>query len=291
MTNKKDSNFQKNFRCGYIAIIGRPNVGKSSLINKIVGKPISITSRRRQTTRDCILGVSTNKNSQFIFVDTPGIESTGKFERNRKLNALATSIFEDVDLILWVVEAKKIHLEDKLISSLLTKNKPIVVAINKVDLATSNTEKKQMFDQVSFFASVEPKAIVPISVLKSFQIEELIAEIELLLPLQNKLFDENYLTDKSMTFRSSELIREKIFRLVGDELPYSVSVNIERCSEKNIKNIIEIDASIIVNKKTHKPIIIGKNATRIKQIRIDSTRPLNKLFDANVDLSLWVKVK
>ena len=283
--------FNDKFKCGYVAIVGRPNVGKSSLINKILGQPISITSKRRQTTRDCILGVVTETNSQVIFVDTPGIESTGKHERNRKLNTLAISIFEDVDLILWVVEAKKISLEDKLIHGLLPQSKPIVVAINKVDLAKSSEEKKLIFEQVEFFSKITPKAIIPISVQKSFQIYDLIEQIKLYLPVQEKIFENNYVTDKSISFRASEIIREKVFRLVGDELPYSTSVIIDRCDNKPNENFIGMDATIIVEKNTHKPIVIGKNALRIKKIRVDSQSSLNKLFDAKVNLTLWVKVR
>ena len=291
MANIENLVFKDKFKCGYVAIVGRPNVGKSSLINKIIGQPVSITSRRRQTTRDCILGVVTETNSQVIFVDTPGIESTGKHERNRKLNSLAISIFDDVDLILWVVEAKKINSEDKLISSLLPQHKPIVVAINKVDLVKSSVEKKLMFEQVEFFSNIRPKAIIPISVAKSFQISQLIDEIKLSLPVQEKIFDKNYITDKSVIFRSSEIIREKVFRLIGDELPYSVSVVIDRCSNKSKINIVEMDASILLEKNSHKPIVIGANATRVKKIRIDSQRSLNKLFDAKVNLTIWVKVR
>tara|TARA_E500000331_G_scaffold44146_1_gene36809 strand:- start:1847 stop:2725 length:879 start_codon:yes stop_codon:yes gene_type:complete len=291
MANIENLVFKDKFKCGYVATVGRPNVGKSSLINKIIGQPVSITSRRRQTTRDCILGVVTETNSQVIFVDTPGIESTGKHERNRKLNSLAISIFDDVDLILWVVEAKKINSEDKLISSLLPQHKPIVVAINKVDLVKSSVEKKLMFEQVEFFSNIRPKAIIPISVAKSFQISQLIDEIKLSLPVQEKIFDKNYITDKSVIFRSSEIIREKVFRLIGDELPYSVSVVIDRCSSKSKINIVEMDASILLEKNSHKPIVIGKNATRVKKIRIDSQRSLNKLFDAKVNLTIWVKVR
>ena len=283
--------FNDKFKCGYVAIVGRPNVGKSSLINKILGQPISITSKRRQTTRDCILGVVNETNSQVIFVDTPGIESTGKHERNRKLNTLAISIFDDVDLILWVVEAKKISAEDKLIYGLLPQSKPIIVAINKVDLAKSSDEKKLMFEQVEFFSNVKPKAIIPISVLKSFQINNLIEEIKLSLPEQEKIFEKNYVTDKSTSFRASEIIREKVFRLVGDELPYSISVIIDRFDHTPNNKFIGMDASIIVEKNTHKPIVIGKNASRIKKIRVDSQSSLNKLFDTKVNLTLWVKVR
>ena len=237
------------------------------------------------------MGVVTETNSQVIFVDTPGIESTGKHERNRKLNSLAISIFDDVDLILWVVEAKKINSEDKLISSLLPQHKPIVVAINKVDLVKSSVEKKLMFEQVEFFSNIRPKAIIPISVAKSFQINQLIDEIKLSLPVQEKIFDKNYITDKSVIFRSSEIIREKVFRLIGDELPYSVSVVIDRCSNKSKIHIVEMDASILLEKNSHKPIVIGTNATRVKKIRIDSQRSLSKLFDAKVNLTIWVKVR
>ena len=291
MINVKNLENEKILKCGYIGVIGRPNVGKSSLINNILKKSVTITSKKRQTTRDCILGVLTQDNSQFIFVDTPGIESSGKHERNRILNSLATATLNDVDLILWVVEAKKITIEDKLIFNLLANKNPIIVAINKVDLVTSSSEKKMMFEQVKFFLGIEPVAIVPISVLKSFQIKDLLKEIKSFLPKQDKLFDHNYLTNKSLVFRASETIREKIFRLVGDELPYSASVIIESCSKKDVNNVVEIYASIVVSKKSHKPIIIGKNATRIKKIKLDSSRSLDKIFDANVDLTLWVKVR
>lgn len=291
MTNIKNLAHNSEFKCGYVAIVGRPNVGKSSLINKIIGQPVSITSRRRQTTRDCILGVTTEPNFQIIFVDTPGIESTGKHERNRKLNSLAISIFDDVDLILWVIEAKKINAEDKLIYNLMPKSKPIIVGINKIDLVKNSEEKKLIFEQVGFFSDIKPRAIIPISVLKSFQINNLLNEIKSYLPLQEKIFENSYITDKSLVFRSSEIIREKVFRLVGDELPYSVSVVIDRFSDKSINGTVEIDASIIVKRNTHKAIVIGKNASRIKKIRVDSLRPLNKLLDAKVMLTIWVKVK
>ncbi len=289
MSNAKNLVGNEKHRCGYIAIIGRPNVGKSSLLNKIIGHPISITSKKRQTTRDRILGVFSKKNAQFVFVDTPGIESTGRFERNRKLNSLAISIFDDVDLILWVLEAGKINNEDKLISSLLPKSRHVIIALNKIDLVNREKEKKIMYEQVEFFSSLKPKAIIPISVTKSFQINEMLSEIQSYLPTQDMIFDQNFITDKGIVFRSSEIIREKVIRLVGAELPYAVSVVIDRCLTKN--NTVEIDASIIVTKKSHKPIVIGKNASRIKQITLDSSRPLKRLFDKTVFLEIWVKVR
>ncbi len=259
----------------------------------MIGIPISITSKRKQTTKDCILGVNNNANSQLIFVDTPGIELINKkFDRNRKLNSLATSIFDQVDLILWVIEAKKFTFDDKKISHLLPSKKPIIVAINKIDLATNAVEKNKIFEQIHLFSNVKYSAIVPISIHKTYQISQLIKEIENNLPIQSKIYDSNFLTDKSLTFRACEIIREKTLRLVGDELPYKINVHMDRFIEKNVnQKYYLLDVSIIVTKPSHKPIIIGKKANTIKRIRIDSQRSLVKLFSSDVRLSLWVKIR
>ncbi|OUW02332.1 MAG: GTPase Era [Betaproteobacteria bacterium TMED156] len=290
--NINQKNITNDFRCGYVAIVGRPNVGKSSLINKLIGQPISIISRRKQTTVDCILGVVNQNNLQLVLIDTPGIEFNGKLVKSRRLNNLATSILSDVDVILWVIEAKKIHTEDELIPKIFPKNIPIVVAINKVDLANSDNDKRKMFEQVNDLSDINIDVIIPISVSKSFQITQLIDEIKLRLPIRTPIFDKDFLTDKDIVFRTSEIIREKVFKLIGDELPYTTFIEIDRLLEEEVgRKIVTIDASIITNRMTHKPIVIGKKGMTIKRIKEDSLRPLRKLFDRPVKLNLWVKVR
>ena len=277
-------------RCGLIAIVGRPNVGKSTLLNALVGQKISITSRKAQTTRHRITGIRTLGDTQFVFVDTPGFQTKdirGRTALNRNLNRTVTSVLGDVDVVLFMVEAGKFTLDDAKVLALLPTDKPAFLVANKLDTITRRT------DVMPWLKSMQERhpftEFVPMSATKPSDVERLFKIVEPYLPEQPWMYEEDALTDRSDKFMAAELIREKLFRLTGDELPYSATVVIDKYEEEG--NLRRIAATIVVERDAHKGMVIGEGGERLKRIGSETRQELEKLTDSKVFLELWVKVR
>jgi len=274
--------------CGYVAIVGRPNVGKSTLLNYIVGQKLSITADKPQTTRHQILGVKTTDHSQVVYVDTPGIHSGGKKAINRYMNKAATSITKDVDVIVFIVQALKWTDEDQSVLSKLKESKlPVILAVNRIDWVT---DKKRL---LPYLQEVQDKHefsdIVPISALKGTHVEELEGLIEKYLPESEPFFPEDQLTDRSVRFLAAEIIREKLVRELGEELPYQTTVDIE--SFKDEDGITKIHALVLVETKGQKSIVIGNKGERLKSMSTNARHDIEEMLDNKVFLRIWVKVR
>ncbi|MFZ2267001.1 MAG: GTPase Era [Azonexus sp.] len=277
----------KKIRSGYIAIVGRPNVGKSTLLNRLVGEKISIVSRKAQTTRHRITGIVTNEDAQFVFVDTPGFQTKYANALNRAMNRGVTQTLSDVDLVLFVVEAGRYDAKDQAVVRLLPKDRPVILVVNKTDQFKDRNELLPFLAQVS--ADHDYTAVVPVSATKGRQTDILLAEARKHLPNEGLMFPEDDLTDKSERFLAAEYIREKVFRLLGDELPYSTTVEIERFEiEGELRRIF---AAIVVDREGHKAIVIGKGGESLKRIASEARQDMERLFDGKVYLEIWVKVK
>ncbi len=277
------------YRCGYISIVGRPNVGKSTLLNHILGQKISITSRKPQTTRHNIVGIHTTDTAQFIFVDTPGIHAKAKKAMNRYLNRSASQAMQDVDAVVFVVEAEHWTEEDELVlQQLRTSKQPVIAAVNKVD----RIKDKQLL--LPYLQTLSQKmafqAIVPISAQKSKGLEQLLDELCRLLPEAPPYYDEEQITTRSERFLAAEIIREKLTRRLGQELPYGLSVEIESFVEEPTGRRV-IHGLIWVERDSQKAIVIGKQGSVLKAVGIEAKQDMMKLFDCRVHLELWVKVK
>jgi GTP-binding protein Era len=274
-------------RAGAVAIVGRPNVGKSTLLNRLVGQKISITSRRPQTTRHRILAILTRPDAQFVFVDTPGLQSRHASQLNRAMNRAAVQALEEVDVVLFVCEALQFGAQDRQVLKLLPEGIPAVAAVSKVDLLKG---KEALLPFLAQLAEAYPfRAIVPVSAKTGSQVEALLAEIAPLLPEGPPLYGEDELTDRSERFLAAELIREKLFRLLGEEVPYAAAVEIERFELDG--GLRRIAAAIIVERPGHKPILIGKGGEKLKAIASQAREDMEKLFGGKVFLEVWVKVK
>ena len=281
-------NDQPAFRSGYVAIIGRPNVGKSTLINRVLGQKLCITSRRPQTTRHRILGIKTSELGQFIYVDTPGIHSDGKRAMNRYMNRAAAASVEDVDVVGFVIEGMKWTEEDeRVLQKLQGTSKPVILVMNKIDKLE---DKATLFPQVEKLAALfKFTDIVPLSARKGINLESLEESIYKLMPEGEMIFDEDQLTDRSSRFLAAEMVREKLFRHLGQELPYSLTVDIEQFEDDN--GMYRISAVIYVERSGQKSIVIGKKGELLKQVGKDAREDMEKLFDCKVFLQLWVKVR
>lgn len=275
-------------RAGYVAIVGRPNVGKSTLLNHILGQKISITSRKPQTTRHRILGIKTEGSSQALFVDTPGIHKEAPKAINRYMNRAATSSMVDVDLILFVVDGLKWTDNDMhVLTSLKNSHSPVILVVNKIDRVE---DKERLFSHLQFLSEqFEFKEIFPVSAIKGENLDALEEKIMTFLPEGKPFYDEDQITDRSERFMVSELIREKIMRQLGDELPYEMTVEMEEflCEP----GLITISAAILVERDSQKSIVIGKQGQRIKKIGTDARLDMEDLLESKVMLNLWVKVK
>lgn len=277
----------KKIRSGYIAIVGRPNVGKSTLLNHLVGEKISIVSRKAQTTRHRITGIVTNDDAQYVFVDTPGFQTRFANALNRTMNRGVTQTLSDVDLVLFVIEAGRYDAKDQAVVRLLPKDRPVILVINKTDQLKDRTALLPFIAQVS--AEHDYAAVVPISATRGRQTAELLAEARKHLPNEGLMFPEDDLTDKSERFLAAEYVREKVFRLVGDELPYATTVEIEKFEiEGNLRRIF---AAIVVDRDSHKAIVIGKGGESLKRIASEARQDMERLFGGKVYLEVWVKVK
>ena len=284
--NKEDSN--SNTRCGYVGIVGRPNVGKSTLLNYLLGQKIAITSRKPQTTRHNMLGIKTEENTQAIYVDTPGIHAGKQYALNRYLNREASRVFKETDLLVFLVDRLKWTEEDEIVLEKLKQfSRPVILGINKVDQIEDKTQLLPYLESIS--KKLDFAAIVPLSALKNQNLEALESEIMSRLPEQQFYFPEDQLTDRSERFMAAELVREKITRQLGDELPYRMTVDIEQFEERN--NCLHINAVVYVERDSQKGILLGEDGSRIKLLGTEARKDMETLFDSKVMLSMWVKIK
>ena len=274
-------------RCGLVAIVGRPNVGKSTLLNALVGQKVSITSDKAQTTRHRITGIRTVDDTQFVFVDTPGFQTKHTAALNRSLNRTVTGVLNDVDVVLFLVEAGRFGLDDAKVLALMPKDRPVFLIANKLDAVQRRADLmpwlKGMQDRHAF------AEFVPLSAKKSSDVERLLGIVKPYLPQQPWFYEEDALTDRTDRFLASELIREKLFRLTGDELPYTSTVVIDKFEEEG--NLRRIAATIIVERDAHKGMVIGTDGERLKRIGSETRQDLERLMDCKVFLELWVKVR
>jgi GTP-binding protein Era len=276
------------YRCGYIALVGRPNVGKSTLLNRILGQKISITSRRPQTTRHRVLGIKSQPAAQLIYVDTPGIHDFSGRAMNRHMNRTASSVLQDVDVAVFLVDGLHWTTDDELVLQKLGDiSCPVILAVNKIDLLGNREELLPRLQTLSDKRAFEQ--IIPISASKGDNVAEFEAVIEKLLPVAPPLFPEDQVTDRSVRFLAAELVREKLFRKLGKELPYGLTVEIEQF--RNEATIAHIHALIWVERKSQKYIVIGKQGRMLKEVGIEARRDIEELIDGKVNLKLWVKVK
>lgn len=275
-------------RSGLVAIIGRPNVGKSTLLNHILGEKVSITSAKPQTTRWQILGIKTTDTTQTVYMDTPGIHKDAKRAMNRYLNKLASASFMDVNVILFVVDALQWREEDQLVLEKLTKaEQPIILVLNKIDLLTDKTQVLPLLEKMQ--AKANFAAIVPVSALKTDNITNLEKVISEFLPEGGLLYPEDQLTDKSVQFHYAEIIREKVIKATAAELPYSTTVTIEQL--QNEEKILKISAVIWVEREGQKAIVIGKQGMMLKKIGSAARKDMEAYAEKKVFLQLWVKIK
>jgi GTP-binding protein Era len=274
-------------RCGLVAIVGRPNVGKSTLLNALVGQKVSITSAKAQTTRHRITGIRSVDEAQFVFVDTPGFQTQHAAALNRTLNRTVHSVLADVDVVLFVVEAGRFGLDDAKVLALMPPHKPVLLIANKLDTVVRRADLapwlKGMQERHAF------AQFVPLSAKKERDVQRLLGIVKPYLPEQTWFYDEDALTDRSDRFLASEMIREKLFRLTGDELPYTSTVVIDKYEEEG--NLRRIAASIVVEREAHKGMIIGGGGERLKRIGSEARQELESLLGAKVFLELWVKVR
>lgn len=273
---------------GLVAIVGRPNVGKSTLLNQLVGQKVSITSRKPQTTRHRIVGIDTQDNYQTVYVDTPGLHIEEKRAINRLMNKAAASTILDVELIIFVVEGTRWTDDDQMVlNRLIAAKKPVLLVVNKVDLYK---DKEELLPHLQWLSSqLDFMQIVPLSAEKGTNVQELRALVQKQLPPCEFFFPEEYVTDRSSRFMASEIVREKLMRFLGDELPYAVTVEIERFKweEKHY----HIAALVLVERDTQKQMVIGKKGERIKTIATEARKDMETLFEQPVFLQVWVKVK
>lgn len=275
------------FRCGTIAIIGRPNVGKSTLMNALVGQKISITSRKAQTTRHRITGIRTFDDAQFIFVDTPGFQTRHSSALNRSLNRTVTSTLSSVDVILFVIEAGRFGPEDQLVLDLLPSGVPTLLVANKLDQVR---DKETLFPFMLQMGELRDFAeIMPMSAKSADNVKHLLETIKPYLPEGEPLYGEDDLTDRSERFLAAEILREKVFRWTGDELPYTSTVVIDKFEREG--RLTRIFATILVERDTHKAMVIGKKGAKLKQISTEARLDMEKLFGGPVYLETFVKVR
>jgi GTP-binding protein Era len=274
-------------KSGYVAIVGRPNVGKSTLLNRLIGEKISIVSRKAQTTRHRILGILTNPDAQYVFVDTPGFQTKHTNALNRAMNRGVTQALADVDVVLFVVEAGRFDDKDTAVLNLLPADRPVIAVVNKTDQIKDKTQLLPFLAKLG--ARRDFAAIIPVSAAKGKQLDDLLVETRKHLPHTELLFGEDEITDKSEKFLASEYIREKLFRLIGDELPYAATVEIEKFELDG--DLRRIHAAIVVDRDGHKAIIIGKGGETLKRIASEARQDMERLFDGKVFLEVFVKVK
>lgn len=275
-------------RCGYVAIVGRPNVGKSTLMNTLLGQKISITARRPQTTRHQVLGIKTVPAGQMIFVDTPGLHTDQAKAINRHLNRMARAAMADVDAVVWLLEPTGLRADDEAVGEALAGlDAPLVIVLNKVDLVKDKATLLPLAQSLQ--ERFSPRHLFMLSALKGQGTEDLEAALMELLPFSAPHFDEDQITDRSERFLAAEFIREQLVRQTHHEIPYATTVEIE--SFKREDGVLRIAGLIWVERESQKPIIIGKGGQTLKRIGSAARRELEKLFEEKVFLQLWVKVR
>lgn len=275
------------FGSGYVAIVGRPNVGKSTLLNRLIGEKISIVSRKAQTTRHRIVGILSRDDAQFVFVDTPGFQTQHTNALNRAMNRGVTQALADVDVVLFVIEAGRFDARDKAVLALLPRDRPVIAVVNKTDQFKDRAKMLPFLTEIA--AQRDFAAVVPVSAARGSQLDTLLAETRKHLPHHEPLFGEDELTDKSERFLAAEYVREKLFRLLGDELPYAATVEIEKFELDGA--LRRISAAIVVDREGHKAIVIGKGGETLKRIATEARQDMERLFDGKVFLEIFVKVK
>lgn len=274
-------------KSGYIAIVGRPNVGKSTLLNRLIGQKISIVSRKAQTTRHRIMGILTQPDAQYVFVDTPGFQTQHGNALNRAMNRGVTQALADVDVVIFMIEAGRFDARDQAVLQLLPADRPVILVLNKIDQLK---DKSQLLPIIAGLAGQGNfSAIIPLSAAKGKQLDLLLTETRKHLPHDELLFGEDEITDKSEKFIAAEYIREKLFRLIGDELPYAATVEIEKFEMDGA--LRRISAAIVVDRAGHKAIVIGKGGETLKRIASEARQDMERLFDGKVFLEVFVKVK
>jgi len=291
MTAKLNSSSQSknNNRCGFIAFVGRPNVGKSTLLNHLLGQKLSITSRKPQTTRHRILGIDTFDCNQIIYVDTPGIHKKQPRAINRLMNRAASSSISDVDAVVFIVEPEKWTEDDELVLQHIKKtDKPIILFVNKIDQIKEKEKLLPFLQKLS--AKHEFKELIPGAALLGDQVQELKNILLKYIPRGDFIYPEDYYTDRSERFLAAEVIREKLIRQLGDELPYSMTVEIEQFVVDE-HDTLRINGLILVERNSQKSIVIGKGGSRLKKVGTDARIDLKEIFGQKIFLELWVKVK
>jgi len=275
------------FHAGHVAIVGRPNVGKSTLLNRIIGQRLSITSRKPQTTRHRVCGIVTSSHAQCAFVDTPGFQSGRTNALGSAMNRTVTRTLSEVDVVVFVLAACRYTPEDAQVASLLPKNVPVIVVVNKIDQLADRAALLPFLAEIQ--TKLAPRAIVPVSAQQGYQVKRLLREIEDALPEQEALYPPDQLTDRDERFFASEFIREKLFRLLGDELPYATAVVIDKFEQ--LPRLRRIHATIFVDKPSHKGIVVGENGERLKTIATGARKDMEALYGSKVFLQVWVKVR
>jgi GTP-binding protein Era len=282
-----DSAAVSGFRCGYIAIVGRPNVGKSTLMNALIGTKISITSRKAQTTRHRITGIQTTENAQFVYVDTPGFQTRHSNALNKTLNRTVTNTLTASDVVLFIIEAGTFGPADQQVLDLIPDKVPCILVINKSDRVKDKAVLLPFAQQIA--AKRDFSAVVPVSAKLGFQLDDLQEEIRKYLPENEPVFGKDDITDRNEKFLAAEIVREKIFRFVGDELPYTSTVLIEKFEQEG--DLRRVFAAILVERDTHKSMVIGQKGARLKDISTQARLDMERLFGGPVYLEVWVKVK
>lgn len=279
----------ENFRCGFVAIVGRPNVGKSTLMNHLIGQKISITSKKAQTTRHKVNGIYTDNEAQLIFVDTPGFQTYHRNALNDRLNQNVTEAVAGVDVIVFVIEALRFSDADREVLQQLPAHIPVVLVINKVDKAKAKDQSvlQNFIDEVQQAYKFTQVALV--SAKHGLGVAQLVHILKPMLPIGIPLYPEDMVTDKSARFLAMEIVREKLFRYLGEELPYAMNVEVEQFTEED--GLYRIYIAVLVDKESQKGILIGKGGEKLKKISTEARLDMEKLFETKVFLKVWVKVK
>ena len=287
---QNESQHPTDYRCGFIAIVGRPNVGKSTLMNHLIGQKISITSKKAQTTRNRVTGIYTDDTAQFVFVDTPGFQTNHRNALNDRLNQNVTEALSGVDVVVFVVEAMRFTDADRVVLKQLPKHTPVVLVVNKID----KDKAKDKFALEAFINEVRQEfefaASEVVSAKHGLRIANLLELLKPYLPESIPMYPEDMVTDKSSRFLAMEIVREKLFRYLGEELPYAMNVEVEQFEEEE-SGLFRIYIAVLVDKDSQKAILIGKGGEKLKKISTEARLDMEKLFDTKVFLKIWVKVK
>ena len=287
---QNESQHPTDYRCGFVAIVGRPNVGKSTLMNHLIGQKISITSKKAQTTRNRVTGIYTDDTAQFVFVDTPGFQTNHRNALNDRLNQNVTEALSGVDVVIFVVEAMRFTDADRVVLKQLPKHTPVVLVVNKID----KDKAKDKFALEAFINEVcqefEFTASEAVSAKHGLRIANLLELLKPYLPESIPMYPEDMVTDKSSRFLAMEIVREKLFRYLGEELPYAMNVEVEQFEEEE-SGLFRIYIAVLVDKDSQKAILIGKGGEKLKKISTEARLDMEKLFDTKVFLKIWVKVK